>query len=334
MNNLPFPFKDKNSWPWKDESQDNKYSKGILWPKISIVTPSYNQGHFIEETIRSVLLQRYPNLEYIIIDGGSTDGTVKIIKKYEKWLTYWVSEPDRGQSHAINKGFAKATGEIFAYINSDDYYEPNAFFTIARLFSQNKNLHLVAGECEIFNDNIVKRTFRPWWPEDLVYFLEKTFSSTFAQPSAFWSSTIYKKLGGFDETIHFCFDRNFFLRVGLSGVSPYFLHKKISRFREHKESKTYGDVAGFHQDTISMINKHSDSCGMNEKQKSNVIKSITKEIEFLEVFTVWKQKGRAAAIKKFINMLLKSPGLISQRKILGQGRRLICFKEKTVLELR
>ena len=104
----------KPGWPWAEASVPlpEKMPDGSDWPRISVVTPSYNQGEFIEETIRSVLLQGYPNLEYIIIDGGSTDNSVEIIKKYEPWLTYWVSEKDRGQSHAINKGFKHAAGEI------------------------------------------------------------------------------------------------------------------------------------------------------------------------------------------------------------------------------
>ncbi len=109
--------------------------KGRLWPRVSIVTPSFNQAQFIEETIRSVLLQGYPNLEYLVIDGGSTDGSVEIIKKYERWLTYWVSESDRGQAHAINKGFERTTGEILAWINSDDKYCPWAFDVVGSIFS-------------------------------------------------------------------------------------------------------------------------------------------------------------------------------------------------------
>jgi len=122
LSDLPKPPKGKTGWPWTDETEQLpvKMSDGSDWPKISIVTSNYNYGHFIEETIRSVLLQGYPNLEYIIVDGGSTDNSVEIIKKYEPWLTYWVSEKDNGQASAINKGFSNASGEIYSWINSDD----------------------------------------------------------------------------------------------------------------------------------------------------------------------------------------------------------------------
>ena len=122
---LPQTLDGKNGWPWTEETvpAELEQTSGSL-PSISVVTPSYNQAAFLEETIRSVLLQGYPNLEYLVMDGGSSDGSVEIIKKYEKYLAYWTSQKDAGPSDAIRKGFEKATGSILAYLNSDDLYLP------------------------------------------------------------------------------------------------------------------------------------------------------------------------------------------------------------------
>ena len=136
---------DFNKWPYIVSSNTESFDERISYPKISIVTPSFNQGKYIEQTILSVINQNYPNLEYIIIDGGSTDETVNIIKKYEPWITYWVSEPDRGQSHAINKGIEKCTGHIFNWLNSDDWYEPNTLFDVASGFNSDKSIQFVSG---------------------------------------------------------------------------------------------------------------------------------------------------------------------------------------------
>ena len=145
---LPLPPANKRGWPWTEESPQlpNSMPDGSPWPKVSIVTPSYNQGEFLEETIRSVLLQGYPNLEYIIIDGGSQDNSVEIIKKYEPWLAYWVSELDRGQAHAINKGFKRATGEIVTWLNSDDFYARRALGSVAQSFHK-QQVDLLYGDC-------------------------------------------------------------------------------------------------------------------------------------------------------------------------------------------
>ena len=136
LKDLPPAPEGKRGWPWTEQTEPlpDKMADGSDWPRISIVTPSYNQGQFIEETIRSVLLQGYPNLEYIIIDGSSDDNSVEVIKKYESWLAHWVSEPDNGQSDALNKGFHYSSGTISAYLNSDDLYFPNVFWDVADVF--------------------------------------------------------------------------------------------------------------------------------------------------------------------------------------------------------
>lgn len=132
LTELPLPPPGKTGWPWAEETTQlpDTMPDDTPWPRISIVTPSFNQGKFIEETIRSVLLQGYPDLEYIVIDGGSTDESLEIIRKYERWLSYWVSEKDRGQGHAINKGFARCTGDIITFQNSDDNYLRDTFYDV------------------------------------------------------------------------------------------------------------------------------------------------------------------------------------------------------------
>src|SRR5258706_6083465 len=126
---------------------------GIAFPRISIVTPSFNQAAYVDATIRSVLDQRYPNLEYIVVDGGSTDGSVDIIRRYEDRLTYWVSEPDRGQADAINKGLARATGEIRAYLNSDDLYLPGALLRVAAEYRAHPDADIICGVCRVIDEH-------------------------------------------------------------------------------------------------------------------------------------------------------------------------------------
>lgn len=143
LNTVPFlpsgllkdlPATSKSGWPWDIQTKTNVYDQKINWPKITIVTPSYNQGQYIEETIRAVLLQNYPNLEYIVMDGGSTDGTKEILEKYSPWISYWQSKKDNGQGHAINLGFSLASGSIYGWINSDDFYMESAFIELEKGF--------------------------------------------------------------------------------------------------------------------------------------------------------------------------------------------------------
>jgi glycosyltransferase involved in cell wall biosynthesis len=147
---LPPPPASKRGWPWTEETPEVAHPHA---PRVSIVTPSYNQAEFLEETIRSVLLQGYRDLDYLIVDGGSTDGSVEIIRKYEPWLSYWVSEADRGQCHAINKGLEHASGTYFNYLNSDDTLAPGALHAVARAFERHPSALMVHGKCVLADED-------------------------------------------------------------------------------------------------------------------------------------------------------------------------------------
>lgn len=182
------------------------------YPKISIVTPSFNQGKFLEKTILSVLEQDYPNLEYIIIDGGSTDESVEIIRKYEDRLTYWVSEPDRGQSHAINKGFEKATGEIFGWLNSDDYYASGALKAVVDAYLLNPDAGVVVGAGDMVDEegNVLFGAARTTITLET---LCNWFHEFFWQPSCFFKKEVWTQCGPLNEQVHYAMDLDLWVRI-------------------------------------------------------------------------------------------------------------------------
>ncbi|MCK4792749.1 MAG: glycosyltransferase, partial [Desulfobacteraceae bacterium] len=208
------PPRGKSGWPWTEESPQlpDAMPDGHPWPKISIVTPSYNQARFIEQTIHSVLLQGYPDLEYVIKDGGSTDGSVEIIKKYEKWITYWVSEPDRGQSEAINKGFGKASGEIYTWLNSDDYLLKNALRNIARAYHTSPEAGGWFGGCLFVNVEGNKLGVR--WPNRLdAEGLAEWSKNGVVQPACFLSEKAWRLCGPLEEDLYYGMDFDLFLKI-------------------------------------------------------------------------------------------------------------------------
>jgi len=171
-------------------------------PRISIITPSYNQGQFLEETILSVLNQNYPNLEYIIIDGGSTDNSVEIIKKYEDRLAYWVSEKDRGQTHAINKGFKRATGDIVNWLNSDDLLEQGALKILAKEIEKNPAADFYFGDFSVIDSEGRKLFYRKSPPYQFAtLFWGRQLSS---QPAVFFRRNLLENIGYLDENLNFC----------------------------------------------------------------------------------------------------------------------------------
>ena len=206
------------------------------YPRISIVTPSYNQGQFLEETILSVLKQDYPNLEYIIIDGDSTDNSVDIIKKYKDQVTYWVSEEDRGQTHAINKGLRKSTGEILNWLNSDDLLKIGALNTIAEYFRKYPEAEFCFGDFSVIDKKgreIFSRKSAPYSFHSLLYGRQLSI-----QPSVFFRRCILEKIGYLDETLSFCMDQEFWIRAAVEGSKFYQTKKTLAKARFHGDTKT------------------------------------------------------------------------------------------------
>ncbi|MGQ9661506.1 MAG: glycosyltransferase family 2 protein [Kiritimatiellia bacterium] len=193
-------------------------TKGLTeYPRISIVTPSLNQGCFLEEAIRSVLLQRYPNLEYIVVDGGSTDESVEIIRRYASWLDYWVSESDRGQSHALNKGFARASGTIFGWLNSDDMLQPGALHEVARLWAEAPDAAAWIGAWTIINAEghpIEEGVPKVGTKTDMARWFR---AAKFFQPACFFSRACFQQVGGLDERLHVVMDMDLWIRLWEKG---------------------------------------------------------------------------------------------------------------------
>lgn len=226
----------KIGWPWTDASPQlpDVMPNGTPWPRVSIVTPSFNQGEFLEETIRSVLLQGYPNLEYIVIDGGSTDGSVDIIRKYEKWLASWTSEPDRGQAHAINKGFRLCSGEIMAWLNSDDCFRPGAIFHAVDFFRSNPNANVISGFRRVILGERISKNIRVYLKPD-AYSLSR--NCYLPQETVFWRRSVWETVGELDETFQFAMDFDFWQRILAAKYEFILVPRFTSLFRVHPDSK-------------------------------------------------------------------------------------------------
>jgi glycosyltransferase involved in cell wall biosynthesis len=204
-------------------------------PLVTIVTPSYNQAQYLEETIKSVLAQAYSNIEYIVIDGGSQDGSVEIIKKYQDQISWWVSEPDQGQTDAINKGFARANGEILAWLNSDDTYKPNAVSACVDFLMTHPEVGMVYGDANFIDSE--GKTIGKFNAKQTTYQRLRRGGVYVPQQSAFWRANLWQQVGPLDPSLYFAMDYDLWLRLAPITEMRY-TPQLWANFRLHDDTKT------------------------------------------------------------------------------------------------
>lgn len=323
---LPTPPSSKTGWPWttEDDRVPPPQPTGASWPKISIVTPSYNQGEYIEATIRSVLLQGYPNLEYIVVDGGSTDESLDVIKKYDQWIDYWVSEPDNGQSHAINKGLAQSSGTIWNWINSDDLLEPEALTAIGRQFADHD---VLIGRARHFTEDasVIKETdVEAFSPSSLL-----RAACQFSQEAVWLKTNHVKEIGGVDESFHYSMDRELYVRYTYHYPNVKSIQDILGRFREHEASKSVQSGFKtldnpFRRDYLRMARKLRD-----REQYNRIHDLCDRRIEWLEwllyIGDLKAQNERPVFLRllELFRHALRRPRTRLSRFTLGQAYRMI-----------
>lgn len=317
----------KKEWPWalacKSSFHRSCYeTNGTLGsdpealPKISVITPSFNQGHFIEETIRSVLLQDYPNLEYIIVDGGSTDESVSIIKRFEPWLTYWVSEPDRGQSHAINKGFEVATGQLVAYLNSDDIYLPGALWQIAKAWVNSPDSVVFVGGF-VHVDERSDAQSKPKWPLlpslgpiDLSLLSHEAWRLP-QQPGFFSKSALEGDDSLVCEDLHYTMDRELYCRLLRRGKAC-FVDDVLATYRLHEMSKTCSSIMKMYQEDKKAIAKSKTGSSFEDFRRSLVGRGWVGRGYWK--FANLEDIGRSERLRSLVGVALNAPKYLKKKQ--------------------
>jgi glycosyltransferase involved in cell wall biosynthesis len=223
-------------------------------PTLSVITPSYNQAAFIERTLQSVLGQQYEALEYIVVDGGSNDWSVEIIERYADRLAWWVTERDEGQTAAINKGLRRATGDVVAFINSDDYYLPGAFERVMNVFARTDQRWVVGASRFVDEHDRVTEVWRPTLPDPPRY-RWVVGPVGWPQPSTFWRRELFDRFGAFREDMHFAFDVDFGLRLALAGELPEVIDDELAVRVVHAEAKSW-DRRPFEREELHLLRVH------------------------------------------------------------------------------
>jgi glycosyltransferase involved in cell wall biosynthesis len=307
--------------------------KGYGTLRISIVTPSFQQAAYIEQTIESVLSQKYADLEFIVIDGGSSDGTVDILKRYDKHFTYWVSEKDRGQTHAINKGLSRVTGQVWAFLNSDDLLRPGSLHTVGRMFGAQPDLDWVSGCTDVFGDDIDSWQLVPSNCEQMLHYLtpwERPMLHIFpASVSCFMSRRVLDKIGLFDESLHYSMDIEYYVRAVFAGFRQTITNDILGAWRWHPAAKTWtiGSAYGFREDEITIARRFMDRLSPKDREElANQLRVQAKGLHSRTAMWHLEQGNRWRALQELVRGARALPSSLWFRPWLGALRRSILPK--------
>lgn len=256
LEEFPLPPSGRDGWPWTVEEEKTVEHLEICidLPRISIITPSFNQSAYIEETIRSVILQGYPNLEYIIIDGGSNDGSLDIIRKYSPWITFWKSEKDRGQSDAINQGFRISDGDLINWLCSDDLLRPGALWEVVRAFNHDPSFDVVAGSCRLqYDAEVVRLVDASVAGSD---WEKHPYSDGIWQPSCFFRRSAVAREDLLDEDLHYCMDRDLWCHFVKEQRKWHRSDSVLSHYRYTGVNKSVVGSAEIIDEIVELFNRY------------------------------------------------------------------------------
>ena len=296
-------------------------------PRISIIVPSYNQGAYIEETLLSVLDQNYPALELIVMDGGSTDQTVEVLQKFSSRLAHWESAKDRGQTHAINKGLARCTGEIWAYLNSDDLISPNSLQRAAQMFAD-PAVEWIGGVSEIFDSTGPRDTVTPQEPARMIEYLtpwQRSVQHVFACSNVtYMRRSVYEKLGAFDESYHYSMDMEYYVRAVFAGIRFHRIPDILGRWRWHEQCKTVkdGNAYRFTEEEIRIAEAHIGK--LPAEQQSELAREIADQKKWYTIRQIEvgnQSASRASRLSALLQAAASHPSLLLFRPWLGAVRK-------------
>jgi glycosyltransferase involved in cell wall biosynthesis len=295
--------------------------------RISVIIPSFNQGQFIEETLRSVIDQNYPALELLVIDGGSTDGTVEILRKYSDRITFWESTPDRGQSHAINKGLARATGDVWSYLNSDDLLCEGALGRVADCFADPSIDWLAAvsstfdevgdrGEVRPHPTKSIREVLTPW---------NRTVEYVFPCSNVcFMRRSVYERIGGFDESYHYSMDMELYTRARFAGYLMHTIPDVLGRWRWHAESKTLreGRAYRFLEEELRIAETFADR--LPQGDRCQLLRDVAEQSRWFLVRRALHENPNGPRWRKLCRLLsdaISTPSLLTFRPWLGAVKK-------------